>query len=515
MTLAFTGGRILSMAPAVGEPEVLVVAGDRIVAAGGREILAAHPDATVHDLAGRTLLPGFIDAHNHLSLAALEPLWADLAEVRSVDEAERALRAQAAREPDAGWIRGAGWERSGEPLPLTRHDLDAAGLDRPIVVAHFSLHQAVVCSRALDVLGIGRDTPDPQGGEIARGADGLPTGLLVERAWSAAHAASTAAYRDPDRWADLFAARARLLVADGITAVHDAACSPTAEAVYRSMAAAGTLPLSVLALPHPEALLRAPDAGRLEGPPTGDGDERFRVGPVKLFADGGIAPAFSLTVGGQRLDFGHAFDDLAGGMRAAVERGFGVAVHAMGNVGLARAIDAFERVVRWADRDHRFRLEHATLASRTQLARLRDLGAVAIVQPGFVQTMGDAVVPLAGPEATWLPFRDMLDLGLPMAASSDDPCAFHEPLRTALAGATRRTARGPLLEPAQAVDYETWLRAYTAGAAIAGRQEAERGTLTPGTRADLVVLDGRLDPSDPPRVSETWIGGARVHAAAP
>lgn len=515
MSVVFTGGRILSMDPAVGEPEALVVGGDRIVAAGGRELVAAHPEATVRDLAGRTLVPGFVDAHNHLSIAALHPLWADLAGARSVEDVQDALRAQAAREPEAGWVRGAAWELAGEPLPLTRHDLDALGLGRPIVVAHFSVHQAVVCSRALDALGIGRDTPDPQGGEIVRGADGRPTGLLVERAWSEAHAASMAAYHDPERWADLFAARGRQLVAGGITAVHDAACGPAAEAVYRAMARAGRLPLSVLAMPHPEALLRAPDAGRLAGPPTGEGDERFRVGPVKLFADGGIAPAFSLTVGGTPILFGHAFDDLADGMRAAVERGFAIAVHAMGNVGLARAIAAFRSVRGRADRGERFRVEHATLASREQLAALRDLGAVAVVQPGFVESMGATVLPLAAPEATWLPFRDVLDVGLPMAASSDDPCAFHEPLRTAAAGTTRRTALGPPLEPAQSVDYETWLRAYTAGAAYAGGQEGERGTLTPGKRADLVVLDGPLDPASPPEVAETWIGGARAYAAGP
>lgn len=513
MPVVFTGGRILSMDPAVGEPEVLVTGGERIVAAGGPELLTAHPDATVHDLAGRTLLPGFIDAHNHLSIAALHPLWADLSDARSAEDVRAALRAQAAREPEAAWVRGASWETTGEPLPLARGDLDALGLGRPIVVAHFSLHRAVVCSRALDLLGIGRGTPDPPGGEIERGADGLPTGVLVERAWSAAHAASLASYHDPDRWEDLFAARARVLVRNGITAIHDAACSPAAETVYRRLARAGRLPVSVLAMPHPEALLSPPDHGRLAGPPTGEGDERLRVGALKLFADGGIAPAVSLTVGGARLEFGHLFDDLADGMRAAAERGFEIAVHAMGNVGLARAIDAFGEVVRRSRREHRFRLEHATLASREQLARLRDLGAVAVVQPGFVRSMGGLVTALSGPEATWLPFRDVVDVGLPMAASSDDPCALHEPLHTSAAGTTRRTAGGTLLEPAQAVGYETWLRAYTAGAAFAGGQEGERGTLTPGKRADLVILEGRLDAAEPPCVVETWIGGACAHAA--
>jgi len=514
-SIAFTGGRILSMDSAIGEPEVLLVANGRIVEAGSRDLLVAREDATIVDLGGRTLLPGFIDAHNHLSIAALHPLWANLGDARSVSDVARAIREHAVREPEADWIRGASWELSGVPVPLTRHDLDALTLDRPIVVAHFSLHQAVLCSRALDLIGIGRTTPDPPGGEIVRGPDGSPTGLVVERAWSEAHARSMEACHDPDRWAELFAARARSLLRHGITAVHDAACSPSVEAIYRTMARAGTLPIGVVAMPHAAALLRTPDPSRFAGPPTGDGDERLRTGAIKLFADGGIAPAFSLTVGGARIDFGHAFDDLADAMLAAVERGFGVAVHAMGNVGLANTIEAMQRTVRRHRPKHPFRIEHATLASQDQLRQLADLGAVAVVQPGFVHSMGDGVVALSGPEATWLPFRDVVDSGLPMAASSDDPCAFHEPLRTASSGVARRTAAGALLGVDQSVPYETWLHAYTAGAAHAGGQEGERGSLSPGKRADLVVVEGRLDAQDPPRISETWIGGVPRYVAGP
>ena len=159
---AFRGGRILTMDPAVGEPELLVVDGDRIVAAGDEALLARWPHAGVVELAGRTLLPGLIDAHHHLSLAALHPRFADLSTVGDIDGLGSALRAQARREPDAEWIRAAGWEKHGDwPVTVTRHDLDALGLDRPIVVEHFSVHQGLVCSRGLDLLGIGRHTPDP------------------------------------------------------------------------------------------------------------------------------------------------------------------------------------------------------------------------------------------------------------------------------------------------------------------------------------------------------------------
>jgi predicted amidohydrolase YtcJ len=444
-------------------------------------------------------------------MAALHPVWADLSAAHTADDLGRALRAQAARDPEAPWVRGAGWDEMAAGLCPDRHALDAVGLDRPIIVTHYSLHQCVVDSRGLDALGIGRGTPDPPGGTIERAADGEPTGLLVERAWSEAHARSLAHYRDPTRWGDLIAARARVLVRDGITCVHDAACPPSAEAAYRRLAAAGALPISVLVMPHAEAILHPPPAERLDGPVTGAGDEWLRVGPVKLFADGGIAPAIDVTIGGQRAWYGVRFDDLGEHLVRAVTRGFRVAVHAMGNVGLQMTLDAFAAAARVRpDQDHRFRVEHATLASRAQLEAMRRLGAVAVVQPGFLHHMGRAVesFPLeqeTGSLRRHRPHgrraRRLVRRPVRLPRASDPAC-----------GTTRRTVRAPL-GPEQALDYEEWLRAYTSGAAYAGGQEHERGSITPGKRADLVIIEGRLDPAEPPRVVETWVAGARVYLA--
>jgi len=513
---AFIGGRILTMDPAFARPEVVVIDNGRIAALGERALLGSYPGIAVEDLGARTLVPGFIDAHNHLSIAALHPLWADLSTVTSIEAMQQALREQARREPHAEWVRGVGWSETVAGLLPDRRDLDALRIDRPVIVVHFSLHQCVVNSQGLETLGIGKTTPDPPGGTIARDADGEPTGLLIERAWSAAHARSLAAYQDPERWAEHIATRARTLLRDGITCVHDAACGPSAESVYRAMARRGALPISVLMMPHADAILTPPCAERFDGPVTGDGDERLRVGPLKLFADGGIAPAIDATTNGMRLTMGVSFDDLGESLVRAVSRGFRVAVHAMGNVGLAATLAAFrvaERVRR--DDDHRFRVEHGTLASPAQIRQMAAIGAVGVVQPGFVNHMGALVEGVIFDDEIWMPFGAMAAAGVRLAASSDDPCAIHEPLRTSMHGATRRTGSGAVLGPQQAVAYEDWMCAYTAGAAYAGGQEQERGSLTPGKRADLVVLEGRLDPLHPPRVAETWVGGLRVYSAEP
>ncbi|HTZ09473.1 MAG TPA: amidohydrolase [Acidimicrobiales bacterium] len=511
---AFVNGRICTMTTPTATAEVVVVEDGRVAAVGGPEVLRRFPGAAVEDLGGRIACPGFVDAHHHLSIAALAPRWADLAGAATVEDLGARLLSHATLTPEAPWVRGAGWSDLGTGLVPHRRDLDALGLDRPVLVAHYSLHQAVTDSRGLDALGLGPATPDPAGGVIGRDPGGALSGLLVERAWSAAHAASLAPYDDPDRWGEHIEAAAHRLLADGITAVHDAACPPAAEDAYRALARAGRLPVSVLAMPHPAALLGPPEEGRLNGPPTGDGDEHFRVGAVKFFADGGVLPAIDVHLRGAPVQVGMLLPHLEAGVERAAGRGFRVAVHAIGNAGLDAALDAFAAVARThPGADHRFRVEHACLAAPAQLARLAALGGVAVLQPGFLHHLGKEVEHVAFDDATWLPFADAADSGVVMAASSDAPCTFHQPLRTAAHGATRRTASGRPLDPRQAVPYRDWLWAYTAGAALAGGQEAERGTLAPGRRADLVVLEGELDPDDPPRVVQTWVGGGLVHRA--
>jgi predicted amidohydrolase YtcJ len=512
----FTRAAVVTMDAAHPDPGAVVVRGDRIVAVGGRDIVAAYPGADVVDLNGATLVPGLIDAHNHLCIAALHPRWRDVSHAATVDELLAEVAAQAAAEPEPAWVRVAGWTEQHHNVTVTRHDLDRVDVGRPVVVAHFSLHKGVVNSRGLAELGIGRATQDPAGGEIGRDPDGQPDGVLIERAWSEAHRRSLAAYADPDRWSEHIATRAALLLAEGITAVHDAACPPEAESVYRSMAADGALAVSVLVLPHPARLLTHEFSGRLDGPPTGEGDERLRVGAAKLFADGGIAIALDVRIAGRPFRFGVTMDDLGATALAAAARGWRVAVHAIGNVGVDRALEAFREVERrHPGEDHRFRVEHALVTSPGQCRSLSALGAIGVVQPGFVDHVGAGAAGMRFDDHTWLAFATLLDEGVVLAGSSDDPCAPVPPLWCAHKGATRRTDAGLPFEPDQAVPLLEWLRAYTLGAAYAGGQERERGSITPGKRADLVALDGDVSGSHLPRVQRTWVGGRLAYDGRP
>ena len=514
MTIAIRARAVMTMDARTQPPQglaVVVIEGDRIVAVGPAAILDQHPAAEIIDVGERTVVPGFIDAHNHLSMMALHPLWADLAGAHDVAAIGEALGATPPpHEPD-GFIRAIAWDDG--KVPLTCNELDELEPDRPLVLAHFSYHQCVVNSRALDELHITASTPDPPGGRIEHFADGRPNGVLAERAWSEAHARSVEPYSDPERWADLIVERAKVLRTEGITAVHDPACSPAAEAVYAQLAAAGRLPISVLAMPHPAAMLGDPDPARLDGPPTGEGDEWLRVGPVKLFADGGNNLAVDGHIHDHPVSVGIRFESVVESIALASARGFGVAVHTMGNAMMDSVLDAFEAAARSGSHGHPFRIEHVTLAGPRHAARMAAMGIIGVVQPGFISLLGPAVVGFEIAEATWMPFGSLRESGLTMAGSSDDPCDADgwRVLRSSELGVTRNLPSGETFGPDQRVAREDWLRAYTSGSAAAGGQLAERGTITPGKRADLAVLDGRLDGDIQPRVIQTWVAGELVH----
>lgn len=507
----FVGRAIHTMDPRTQHATAVAVTGERIAAVGGDELRDRFADAEVVDLGHRPLLPGFVDAHNHLSLAALLPRFADLSNARSVAAIGTAVRDQAGREPAAPWLRGSGWERR-VPVPLDRHDLDALALDRPILVEHFSLHQAVVCSRGLQELGIEHTTPDPAGGRIERDPAGRPTGLLVETAWGWAQDRALAGYTQPDGWGELIRQRVTELHRQGITAVHDAACPPEAEAVYRRLHDADQLDLSVLVMPHPRVFMGELDPQRLEGPPTGTGDEVLRVGAMKLFADGGAHPDMHGCVAGKHNQLGLPFPPMTEQARIAADAGFAVAIHAMGNGGMQRALDAIE-LVRDVDADGIARVEHATLLSDDQIQQLRQLEATAVVQPGFRDTLGRHVTDLRFDDLRWMPFGRLTEGGVALAASSDHPCSPSPPLTTSIVATD--TPSSPSDLPGERLTYDAWLEAWTHGAARAGDQTHERGRLATGLMADLVVLDGPLDPEYPPAVAQTWVRGQLVHHDAP
>lgn len=514
---AFIGGRILTMDPEQYHAEAVVIRGSRILDVGEAGIVGQYPGAGIVDLGGRTLLPAFIDSHNHLSsFACFFPAWANLFGLPTKDDILDAMKDHARKNQGNDWLVGFGWlDAKSGGVDLTRQELDEIISDRPVLIIQATFHMSVANSRALEKAGIGRSTPKPRCGIIVRDSEGTPTGVLIEHAQAPVFGQTMKA--DTQEHADRIRARAEELLAFGVTAVHDPGVTPAAAMAYRLLHDEGRLPVSVLMMPHGATLLDNHPADWLDGPVTGSGDEHLRIGPVKVFADGATSEtvAYAMTIQGRTMTSGRYRDDFIGVLRDATGKGFRVCVHSFGNATTDAVLDAFEEAARDAPAgfDMRPRLEHVTLISKSQIQRLAAMGGCVSIQPQFL--VRAANFSRAQVEnATWLAYGDLFRAGVRVAASSDDPGGFmdaRDPIKGAVMGSTMSNGDGKAVFPDQVLPFETWLSVYTAGSAYAGGQENERGMLKKGLVADLVILEGLLGPLNPPVVNETWKDGRRVY----
>ena len=486
--------------------QALAVKDGRIVEVGGTDevLWLREDDYEVIDLEGRTVVPGFVDPHNHFSIGAFETLWADCRGARSVADVQRALAAAARETPAGAWVRGVGYDHhvlGGHP---TRGDLDAAVPDRPALVMHFSHHQCVGNSRALAEAGVARATPDPPGGEIARDKSGEPTGLLFERAMSRAETASREAWEA--RFTEVARAASRRYAALGITAIQDAAVTPAMARRYADARAAGALAIEV-----GEVMVGA--RGWFERP------DDAAPGSLKIFVDGGYRCAMRVLRDGAPRTSGFLFytrEELAALLLAAWRADRNVVCHAIGNLGIETAVDAIEDAVRTMPEGRaRVRIDHAIFLTAELIARIAALGIWVVAQPSFLWD-AHATVSATPPDPAILqrPFASVARAGVSQAFSSDYPCGSNAPLVGIAAAVTRTSRQGRVAAPEEAISVSAALEAYTLGAARAARIDAVAGSLEPGKRADLLVLS--TNPLECPatdlasiQVLETWMKGVR------
>ncbi|MBI4636693.1 MAG: amidohydrolase [Candidatus Rokubacteria bacterium] len=494
------------MDPSLPRAQALAVKDGRIVEVGGDdEILWLREDGyELHDLGGRTVLPGFIDPHNHFSIAALDCFFVDCRDAHDISDIQGRMREAAAGVPASEWVRGFCYDHRAlaERRHPTRHDLDAAVSDRPALLVHYSHHQAVANSRALAAAGITRQTPDPPGGEIARDRGGEPTGLLFERAMGIPEARSREGWES--RFVEVARAASLRYARHGITAVQDAAVTPAMARRYAEARATGALAIHVgEMMVSPRGWFEAPDA-------AAPGET------LKLFVDGGYRCALRYPRGGAMVTSGFLFYEraaLAGRLVDAWRAGRRVTCHAIGNLGVETAVGAIEDALRAEPAGRaRVRIDHAIFLTRALIARLADLGVWVVAQPSFLYDRGRHEVP---GEILVRPFRSVAEAGIPQAFSSDFPCGSLDPLVGVYAAVTRRTRTGEVADGDQALSVQAALEAYTIDAARAAGLAGERGSLEPGKRADFLVLSGDpLECSDAAlldlRVVETWVGGERV-----
>jgi len=540
----FLNGTLFDGRRHVGRADVLVRDGRVVeVRPGGFETGTAAPSSTSGaievDLAGGLLSPGFTDAHVHPIQGGLERLRCDLAELGTREDYLAAIAAYADSHPEADWILGGGWAMPAFPggTPLAS-DLDTVVPDRPVFLPNRDHHGAWVNSRALEIAGVTRETPDPPDGRIERDADGHPSGTLHEGATVlvSRHLPRTTG---ADYRAALLAGQA-YLHSLGVTSWQDAIVGSYSGiddpgATYVEAVASGELRSHVVGAlwwDRRQGVEQVEDlVGRREALTGG----RFRATTVKIMQDG-VAENGTAAMLDPYLDrcghptdnAGHSFVDAAS-LREAVAAldaaGFQVHVHAIGDRGVRETLDALAGT----DPSKRHQIAHLQLVHPDDVPRFADLGVAANMQALWAcydDQMTDLTIPFLGEERSrWqYPFGAIHRSGGRLVAGSDWPVSTPDPL-AAIHTAVTRTAYGdsgragsePFL-PEQALPLEVAFAAYTSGSAWANHRDLHdgAGVLEPGSVADLVVLD--RDPfAGPPeeigatRVVSTWIDGELVH----
>ncbi len=492
------------------------------------------------DLAGGLLLPGFQDAHVHPVQGGLERLRCDLSEIDTRGGYLAAVRAYADANPDRLWIGGGGWSMAVfGPEGPTAAALDEVVADRPVFLPNRDHHGAWVNSRALELAGIDRRTPDPVDGRIQRDAAGNPTGTLHEGAMSLVERLITDT-TDDEYYQALLSAQ-EYLHSLGITAWQEAILGDYAalddpSSVYVRAAESGTLTARVRGalwwarehgLEQVESLVERRKV--LER-------ERFAAGAVKVMQDG-VAENYTAGMSAPYLDGcgcatgnrGLSFVDPAL-LREAVARldaeGFQVHFHAIGDRAVREALDAVEqaRTTNGAN-DLRHHIAHIQVIHPDDRARFASLGVAANMQPlwaAYDEQMVDLTLPYLDPErVAWqYPFADLARHGAHLAAGSDWPVSSPDPLagihvavNRVVHGEAGRAGTEPFL-PEQAIGIEEAFAAYTSGSAFVNHLD-ETGVLEPGKLADLVVLDrdpflGGPEEIGKASVVSTWVDGECV-----
>jgi len=525
----FLNGQVVTVDTENRIMEAVAVKGNQILAVGTTEEIKRliHADTKIVDLQGKSLLPGFIDSHLHITIYGTNKLGVDCKArgIQSVSELLDTLREQALKTPPGEWVRACGFDENFmlEKRYPTLAELDEISMNHPIFVMRTCAHHSVVNSCAMGLAQYDRDTPDPQGGRIDRDESGALTGFLVETAHMKMF--ELAAFNEAEYKKGLRMA-SKDFVAAGITSVHDAGgYGPENYRAMQKAVQAGDVKVRIYAiicsLNQSEDFVRKMiDAGLV----TGTGDNRFRIGPAKVFTDGAsIAPTMAMRepFTSKPEDYGILYykqDELNTILGEAHAKGFQITAHAQGDRAIEMLLNCFEAALEAHPREnHRHRIEHAGVSAPDLLRRMARLGVVPIPNPAFIYDHGDSYVKNIGERVGHMfPARDQFDLKIIAAGASDSPVTDFNPLIGIHAAVNRQSKSGQAVGDNQRVSVMEGIRMFTWNGAYASFEEGIKGSIEPGKLADLVVLDGNILETPVERIKErkvamTMIDGELVY----
>ena len=525
MDILFTNGTIRTMERESPAAQALLVRDGRVAAVGSLAAVEDQAGIDVRrvDLAGRTLLPSFLDAHSHFTAVANQFLQADLSGCRSWADIQNRIRDYIRRErvPAGQWVTAQGYDHN--QLSECRHPdracLDAAAPENPVVICHQSGHMGVFNTAALERLGVTGDTPCPAGGVIGQ-ACGVPTGYMEENAFLEFQK------RVPMMPLEAFLGAYRkaqgLYASHGITTVQEGLLRRELVPLYQALLADGSLQLDVVAYGDEAGTAAArqaipASARRYQG--------HFKLGGYKMFLDGspqGRTAWLRQPYRGEAAyrGYGTLTDaQVLGMVRRAGTEGMQLLAHCNGDAAYAQYLAALETAAGEGVDMAAMRpvMIHAQLLGRDQLPAVKRLGVIPSFFVAHVYHWGDIHWENLGPGRAdrISPAGSAAELGIPFTFHTDAPVIPPDLLETVWCAVNRVTRSGRLLGAEERVDARTALEAVTANAAFQYFEERDKGTLSPGKRADLVILD--RDPlAVPPeelrdiRVLETWKDGAAI-----
>lgn len=523
----FINARIHTMDSRQPRAEAIALLGNRILALGSTADMLGlkGPGTEVFDIEGGMIFPGFIDAHSHPD-GADEVTGADV-NLRSISEIQDAMRVQAGKTAPGEWVVGYKYDdtKLAEERPANRQDLDQAVPLQPAIIRHRGGHTAVVNSRGLELAGVTRETPDPDGGHFGRDENGELNGFVAEKAL-------TDVIAQAGVWPEItrkvrqqgVAYLTGLMSAAGLTSTTDAAGMRESLVAYQDAHAAGELKTRLSFMPYgPSPLYADLKAAGLR---SGFGDDWIRFGAVKYWADGSASERtmrMSTPFAGKPDDYGimtMTQDEIYAAVDDAVANGWRIGIHANGDVTIDMVLNAYERALEnWQGDNPRFRIEHCSLVNPSLLQRIKASGAVPTPFYTYAHYHGEKWEDYGPEKMEWMfAHRSFLDYDIPVAPASDYTPGPFEPLMAIQSMVTRKDFKGTVWGPSQKISVAEALRVCTVNGAYASGEEQIKGSLSPGKLADLVVLAADPHDTDPDQIKSipvlrTVVDGKTVFSA--
>lgn len=530
---SFWHGNFWTGDPQKPQARTLAVQRGRIVAVDDVDGLTANRE---YDLGDDLVIPGLHDAHHHTTAVGEQLAMIDLRypNVTTLDGLYEAIRERASQLPGDAWVKAAGYDQNRLGGHPTAEGLDQAGGGRPVLVEHVSHHMVAASTRAFEMAGYPRreNFPDIDGGRVIRDEHGLPAGLLQENAGGPIRLAAAKVSKEESL--EHLRLASEQSVAYGLTSLTEPGIviggalginAPILDA-YQTAVESGVLKPRMTIMPFHHVLheldLNSEGLQTLDmGVRTGFGDDRLRLGPVKIISDGsliGRSAAVHDCFCAEPDNRGVMVvdpADLSALVPAYDRAGWSVAIHAIGDRAIDHSLDAIERARRDNVSTRRHRIEHFAIATQEQVDRAARLEVVPVPQGVFISEFGDGILESLGAQraAGTYRMRSLLDAGITVPGSTDAPVSDANPFVCLRDLIIRKTSSGADFGAQERVAVSEAVSAYTHGSAYAVGQERERGTLERGKLADFVRLSDDIFQVASDRIGDieataTVIGGA-------